>query len=386
MKTILKITTIVIVALLSFITSSCNNDEPKIDQPTIASRTILVYMVSNNSLGYGGFDSNDLSEMIEASQYSDFNGGRLIVYLASIYGNPALYEITNGNVKTLKTYSSSTLSVEAKRMQEVINDTKEIAPANDYGLILWSHGNGWRQTGISEELDTPTASKNILAFGEDQGKQMNITTLAQVINDEDFSFIYFDCCYMATIEVAYELRNATPFIIASATEVLADGMPYEHNIPLLFEDSPNLKGACANTFDFYNCKDGVDRSCTISLINTHYISDLAQASSQIYKLQTSLPEDFTPQKFTLDSKCYYFDFAQYIEALSSNHPQLLEDWQNALNQVVIYKNETPYMWGILPLEHHCGLSTYIINNKSNYKTNGYDQLQWWNDVVKQPNH
>ena len=210
---------------------------------------------------------------------------------------------------------------------------------------------------------------------------MNITTLAHVVNDEDFSFIYFDCCYMSTIEVMYELRNATPYIIASAAEVPADGMPYDYNLPLLFESTPNLIGVCATTFDYYNSKNGSIRSCTMSLIDTQHIPELASATADIYALHTSLPADFNPQKFTLDSNCYYFDFGQYIEALSINFPQLFEAWKNAIDNVVIYKASTPYMWSLLKLTHHSGLSTFIFNNANNYTTKGYNQLQWWNDVA-----
>ena len=375
-----KIISYLIAIGIAISTFSCK-DEP--EQPAIAApRTILVYMVANNSLGLGGFDSSDLSEMIMASRSSDFNGGRLIVYQSTFSYTPTLYEISNGKAIKLKEYDSATFSVEASCMQQVINDTKTIAPANDYGLILWSHGNGWLQTGIpNDTLSSADSTKNPLAFGEDQGKHMNITTLAQVINDEGFNFIYFDCCYMSTVEVIYELRNATPYIVASAAEVPANGMPYEYNIPLLFEPTPDLLGACRTTFDYYNSQNGDIRSCTMTLIDTKYISELAAATANIYRLQPSLPADFKPQKFTLDTNCYYFDFGQYVEALSTDTPQLFEAWKNAIDKVVIYKAATPYMWSQLKLTHHSGLSTFILNSESSCTIKGYNQLQWWTDVA-----
>ena len=380
MNTINKIISIILLASIAITTYSCD-DEPKPSTPP-AHRTILVYIVANNSLGIGGFDSRDLAEMIEASRNSSFNGGRLIVYHSTLGAPPTLYEISNGKAIKLKEYDSSTLSVEATRMQQVIDDTKNIAPADDYGLILWSHGNGWLQTGIpNDTLPSSTSTKTPLAFGEDQGKHMNITTLAQVINDEGFNFIYFDCCYMSTVEVIYELRNATPYIVASAAEVPADGMPYEYNIPLLFEPTPDLLGACRTTFDYYNSQNGEIRSCTMTLIDTKHISELASATADIYRLHPSLPADFKPQKFTLDSNCYYFDFGQYIEALSTDNPQLFEIWKQVIDKVVIYKAATPYMWNKLKLTHHSGLSTFILNSASSCTIKGYNQLQWWTDVA-----
>lgn len=186
---------------------------------------------------------------------------------------------------------------------------------------------------------------------------------------------------MSTIEVVYQMRNTTPYIIASAPETPAEGMPYEQNIPYLFADAPMLKEACATTFDYYNCKNGMLRSCAISLIDTRHINELAQATLSIYESHPTLPDDFSPQKYTLDSNCYYFDFGQYIEALSYSQPNLFKIWEEALNKVVIYKAATPYMWNQLRLEHHCGLSTYILKSEEYSAIKNYNQLQWWADIA-----
>lgn len=393
MDRIKRLTHILFAAIISLLLHSCGTkDEPHSEQKT-CDRTILVYMVANNSLGSGNFDTNDLQEMLDASLNNDFNDGRLIVYHAPINQDPVLIEITEGNVKQLKQYDSTTLSVSSQRMRQVIDDTKQIAPASEYGLVLWSHANGWLQNGIEPPLNQEGitqkhirqrkeyADKNTLAFGEEQGKSMNITTLAEVVNDEDFCFIYFDCCYMATIEVAYQLRHATPYIVASATEIPADGMPYGHNIPLLFAKKPMLKDACANTFDYYNCQKGLQRSCAISLIDTRHIDQLAEVTSKIYESQPLLPDDFTPQRFTLDKNCYYFDFGQYIEALSQADTTLFNDWNAAIDKVVIYKAATPYMWNSLKINHHSGLSTYILDSIESATNKNYHQLQWWQDIA-----
>ena len=282
LKYIIKLLIAVIIVTT---TVSCDKDEPA--QPAYSNRTILVYIVANNSLGAENYDETDINEMILASQNNNFNNGRLIIYHAPLGSKPTLKEIVDGKIITLKEYNTSLSSVERKQMQQVINDTKLIAPAKDYGLILWSHANGWLQTGINEGATPPIkydkGNKSTLAFGDDQGKQMNITTLAQILENEKFSFIYFDCCYMATIEVMYELCHTTDYIIASATEIPADGMPYEQNLPLLFSDTALLELACANTFDYYNCKNGLLRSCAISLIDTHHIKELGEITAQIYR-------------------------------------------------------------------------------------------------------
>ncbi len=379
MKANLFIKYLILSIIISSSLFSCNNDEPS-DTEHVCNRTILVYMVATNSLGAKNEDTKDINEMIEASINNTFNNGRLLIFHSSYNGKPALKEIKNGKIQIIKEYDQSLLSVDQERMQQVINDTKALAPAKEYGLILWSHANGWLQTGINSSKNIPQ-KKEPLAFGEEYNKNMNITTLANVINDENFSFIYFDCCNMASIEVVYEIRHSTPYIIASTTEVPGDGMPYEQNIPLFFSNPIKLQDACINTFNYYNCQEGQMRTCSISLIQTKYLDELAQATISIYCNYNTLPDDFNPQKFVLDNTCYFFDFKQYIKELTPSYDNRLNTWLNVIDKVVIYKAATPKLWDKLDLAHHCGLSTFILDDITKSTTKGYNQLQWYNDVA-----
>ena len=118
-----------ITILIAAFLYSCSDDEP---QPiTEAKRTILVYMIAGNSLGASNYDIEDINEMVAASENNTFNGGRLIIYHAPFGKNPSLKEIKDGKIITLREYDQSSLSVERQRMQKVIDDTKNLAPAKD---------------------------------------------------------------------------------------------------------------------------------------------------------------------------------------------------------------------------------------------------------------
>lgn len=386
MKFILHPIILLTLILNTIILSSCDNDEP--EPSPQANRTILVYMVARNSLGAYQYDQNDLDEMLEAASIPDgFNGGRLLVFHAPISGAPQLKEITAQGINILKEYDQSISCVESKTMQQIITDAKALAPAEDYGLILWSHANGWLQTGIADSsyIDPASLRNNNLkptAFGEDRRQNMNVTTLAQTLKNQQFSFIYFDCCYMACVEVAYEMRHTTSYIIASASEILGDGMPYNANLKHLFADTPQLVEACQNTFDFYNTRLDESRTCTISLIKTSGMEDLASATRDIYATKVFADKSYKPQRFMTEVSCYHFDLADHIHSLPVEK-SLLEKWDNAITDVVIYCNNTPYLWNMLKINSHCGLSTYILDNNQDYNANKYKyfELKWWNDVV-----
>ena len=61
----------------------------------------------------------------------------------------------------------------------------------------------------------------------DKDAAMTIPQLREALEGISFSFIYFDSCFMGNIESLYELRNNASAIVASPTEVLTEGMPYD---------------------------------------------------------------------------------------------------------------------------------------------------------------
>lgn len=58
---------------------------------------------------------------------------------------------------------------------------------------------------------------------------MEVDTLADAITSSKIGkmqYVCFDDCYMASIETAYSLRNATNWLVASTSEVMDIGLPY----------------------------------------------------------------------------------------------------------------------------------------------------------------
>lgn len=191
--------------LLPLFVSCSDSPEP---EPAKSHRTVLVYMAACNSLGSAGFDKLDLDEMQSAVRAGQLDGGRLLVFHAGTSGNYKLLEITPEEIVTLKMYNENGehSSVSAKFMSQVIDDTKRLAPADSYGLVLWSHGLGWLQNGITDDFADGISSQS---WGEERGRTMNISSLAAALSGKNLDFVYFDCCFMASVEVAYELRHVT---------------------------------------------------------------------------------------------------------------------------------------------------------------------------------
>ena len=372
-----KVITGIVLFLSVFALTGCK------DEPKNTPRTVLVYMAANNSLGTGGYDSKDLREMKEAVTGNPdvFKGGRLVIFYAPTDGTQVLYELLpgSGELKELKRYASDQYTVSASRMNEVMNDTRSVAPADSYGLVLWSHALGWTQDGRKEEVTGRS-------WGSDRGQTMNITTLASVLRDKAFDWIYFDCCYMGSVEVLYELRGVTNRVVASASEIPVDGMPYNKNLPLFFQPTADLARATQNTFEYYDRQSGVDRTCTITVYNLSGMDQLADATRSIYMNASKvLPSSFNNLALSLDGKPLFYDLGVYVRGMVETNDidkELLEKWNLAYQDVVEYENATPYLWNRIPLEQFTGMSTYIARGEADMTYRGYNTLKWYETVAK----
>ncbi|MCM1293198.1 MAG: clostripain-related cysteine peptidase [Bacteroides sp.] len=353
-------------------------------------RAVLVYMVANNNLI--GYAHSDLDEMrTVAAQACKNHKGRWIVYFSGTDRRPRLIEFdTDGNEVILKQYDNSQSSASIDRMQAVISDFRDIADAKSYGLVLWSHGTGWIDDGgtITESPERNAISPQ--SFADDGGARMKLTSLERALRPFSFDYIYFDCCHMATVEVAYQLRHIARLMVASPTELGVEGMPYDLNIPLLIQGGQaNIQKALNNTFDFYqlhfNKYAEADSysifGCCISLIDLSTLDDLAKATKRIYNSGARLPDDYSPIRYYRQGVTEgIYDMDHYMSALTTDAPLLYASWRAAFDKAVVMSLTTSKVY-MLPAEHFAGLGSFVPRNASDLNTSGFTDSQWFTDVV-----
>ncbi len=364
---------------------SCSDDEPRTEpepKPKTVNRVVLVYMSANNNLG-GYFDANDLQEMKQAAVAGDITDGRLLVYRHGQNADETaveqrLFEILpDGTEKTLVEYDSELSSVSMERMAQVLDDAERLAPADSRGLMLWSHADGWINVGF-ENPEEPAASPK--GFGQDGSKKMSISALGRVLEGRYFDFIYFDCCYMASVEVMYELRKSAGLFAASSAELPADGARYHEALKYLFQPELDLVSAVKVSFDYY--KQQNSSGCTLSVVRSDALEPLAAATAEMYDLHPSQPQRGEVQQFE-NSGNRFFDFDHYMEKLLVEQPSLYNNWKTSLDAAVCFRGATEriYMVNRFYVRRHCGLTTHILYTPEDAAKNGYSQLKWYRDVV-----
>ncbi len=398
-----RITSLILYLLtLGALLAGCTNGdepdpEPVPEYPREASRSVLVYMVANNNLGnsYSRYDARDMAEMQRAMDSITTLDGELLVFHAPYQDTPVLLRMRpNMDPDTLVVYSEADFKcLTESGMKRVLNDSRDFVHTSEHGLVLWSHGTGWIQDGVEP------ARSSMRSYGMDGDMKMNVTSLAAVLESGyDFDWLYFDCCFMNSVEVAYELRRAVPLIVGSATELPAEGMPYQHNISeFLHPGGSDPVAAGRNTFAYFDAMAGVDRTCTMSAIRTAGMDRVAAAVGAIYAAaDPKLPVNYAPQRFenVSMSTCRYYDLGNYLKALclTDDGEERFEgaaaayaEFEGAMDEAIIYKAATPKLWNSLPLTYHCGLSTYILRDAASASYKNYDTLSWYADVASKLN-
>lgn len=381
-----------LIVLVAICTTSCREKE----EPAIQSdRTILIYMAANNSLGTGsnGCDAKDIREITAAAKAGAFgDNNRLMLFHAASDGSQILYEVLpSGVLDQVVTYSGNEYSISSDFMVKVFSDARNHAPAADYGLILWSHAMGWTQNGQFD--DGPTVKPK--TWGDDRGHTMNITTLARVLGAMHWSWVYFDCCYMGCVEVAYELSPVIDRMVASASELPIDGMPYDKNLRLLFLPQPDLVGAARNTYNYYlNMTDeqrwemtqgnpGVLTDATIGVFDLTQMAPLADATRNIYRMSEIVGvDDFWNLPLDIVNVPKFYDMGVYVDGLiKANGLSALKDaWTTAYYDVVVYHASTPRLYDI-DMKRFTGMSTFIPSSAAQLTYRNYDSLSWYKDVA-----
>lgn len=221
--------------LLLSVLTACSDDHAD-DQPQPGSvkgrRTVLLYMAAENSLGSDGFLRSDSSEVMKG-RAALANEDRLLMFIDDSQGS-RLYRVTRqGTAPTLVHRWSRKLNASApETLEEVCRMTKEQFPAEEYGLVCWSHATGWLPPVTSA---APAAPKS---FGRDRGdeavgaSEMSIEDLAAAIEAAGmkFEYVFFDCCLMQTVEAAFALRHVTERVIASPMSIASCGADYVSQI------------------------------------------------------------------------------------------------------------------------------------------------------------
>lgn len=375
----------IILAFALTLPSCIKLDTPR---PQKFSRTVLMYLAcdGNNLQPYA---ETDLANLVRGRLPVRTNKDEaMLIFLDDGSGTPSLhryYSTSEGNVvkELVKLYDKNFNSADADDLRRVLDDVEYFFPSDHRGLILWSHGTGWLPPGYyaHPKESQSAASKSFAQEGE---TEMDIRYLADAIT-RHYEFILFDSCLMATVEVAYQLRDKTDYIIASCAEVLVDGFPYTSLTDDFFYDhsqgTAGLKDICDRYYQFYNSLSGMSRTATVSLIDCRHLDELAAVCRRIYNAHRSDMPSVDPnsvQRYYTGDKHWFYDLSDYVSKFATDSE--FSEFSRTMDLCVPYKLATDWILSVVRVRTHSGLSTYIPITSATYLNNYYKTLDWTQDT------
>jgi hypothetical protein len=185
---------------------------------------------------------------------------------------------------------------------------------------------------------------------------------------------------MGSVEVVYELKDKANFIIASSTETIYTGFPYDRIVPELLKTRIDFKAVAQHYFNYYNTMQGAYRSATIAVINTQELTRLAEETNKIIsgnELDTLFDRTLV-QRLDIYDEQYTFDFADFIGKAFPNADKNV--FLEQLNRTVLYKNATPEFLSEYEINTYCGLSCYIPHSNRPDLNTYYKTLKWYIDA------
>ena len=205
----LKLYTLLCISFLLIFTA-CNQDDDPVPAEKVT-RTVLAYIMADNSLS--GFASIDIDEMMKGMEAVDASLYNLLVYVddasregSQSYKFPTLYRLSkdkNGNVvkETVKEYKEQ-VSTDPAVMQEVLKRAFTEYPAESYGLVLWSHGEGWipNPLPLAKQASTRWVGEDTTG-GTTYGEfyQFNLSSCIRQQNSLTAQFVSFSLSNLANI-------------------------------------------------------------------------------------------------------------------------------------------------------------------------------------------
>lgn len=421
-----------------FFVACCDDDKPTPDPNLLGEkRTVLIYMVADKNgleenYGNQNFASRDIEEMLEGMKQVDTSLHNLLVYIDD-NNAPSLFRITKdakGNTKkeVLKEYNEQ-ISTDAAVMIDVLKTAFALYPADSYGLLYWSHADGWvphplsSSSFVSKPFSIAESSSSLQtlspesrirrSIGQDKGdgvdRRMNLSEFVSVLSATGiphFEFIMFDACYMLSVELVYELRNFADYYIGSPTEIPGPGAPYHAMVPLMFKKKAAVNMASAY-FDYYeslyNGGNGISNSnwtggSSIAVLDMKQLDRLAEVTKQVLSTLTD-PVDVNALRnevFNYDKRKEYYSsshigYYDMVEMMSSIlQGAAYVTWKETFDNTLLFwkttdQNYSMYVPGMFSMKGTSGLTHYIPDNllvtkayrtTEWYKTVGWERLGW----------
>jgi len=212
-----------------------------------------------------------------------------------------------------------------KVLQDFIHWGVENFPSKHYILVLWDHGYGWH----GDEPDSPVVrpgtkrKPNDISTDETTGNTITTEQMTAVIADfskiigRKVDIVATDACFMASLEVAYEIAPYANFYLGSEEIIPVTGWPYHHILENWAKNTRLSPDAVAKLITdeyvkFHEAGIEVDkREVVYSAMNLSKIDAFVTSLRHFSEKLLARPK--APELFTLGAHALRFAFEDYVD-------------------------------------------------------------------------
>lgn len=360
----------------------------------------------------GSWFNDDVDEAGKAVADGALIEGQRVVVFHKRSGGNEIYELVRDPSNTagyrkemLHKYAAGEMNtLTPENIRAVIGWIRTNIPeANHWGLAFGSHGTGWipkNYTGPLGRRATDGQADEFAALWEfadnpvtrylayDSSQKIDISEFADALDEWKWDFILFDDCFMASIEAQYEMRHLAERFIASPTEIMSAGFPYDRVVKVLFSDWTNLGGVASTFVDYY--RNSVSPYATISVVKTSELEALMQSVREIRRAGYNEvdPVSSEIQFFEELTSHVFFDLDDYMSHFSRDEA-LYGAFLRQLQKTVEFSAHTDRFYSYMlqtgthyPVNRFSGLSVFIPWSGTSRLIPAYEQTEWYKAVYR----
>lgn len=331
----------------------------KVEQCAKSDRTILAWLFGT-SLSYY-FDIN--IECMQKAIAGDILGNDRFVVLSQSSRNKAVIKelYYDAEKRCCKECVITTINLPetltGEQFGRYLAKMMSSAPAERYAMIVGGHSTAWLPAlpssggvplSVGEYMPdwTPMPGAEITRNIGEHNVKLDIDEFAEGLSytGKKLDWIYFDVCFMSSLEASFELRNNTDYIIGSPCEIMGYGSPFDQLLDDLVAD--DLDGACRTYYNYYeNEYSGSKSGCMATIV----CSELDELAAKVKALNaTSVVADLdvlSLQPYEGRTTHAFFDIEDYVIKAYDNEA-LVDAFCKQLDKAVINRYHTEKFYSV----------------------------------------
>lgn len=241
-------------------------------------------------------------------------------------------------------------------------------PAQHYLVVLWNHGAGWK----------PIANNNCagntrgISYDDQSCNSIETWQIASAFAGlQPVDVVAMDASLMQMIEVNYDMRNISRYIVGSEDSPPGSGYPYDQWLTALTTqpstDPLTISRTICDTFaNFYqNNQDvgGVLEPVTQSVVDTSKLTGVAQAMSTLANVLLQDNSQFAAQFAAARDSCTEFGNVQVEDTTGGSYAI---DYRDLVQYATLLKQNAPNAPGLTAAANGVinAVNTAVLDNKS----------------------